>query len=77
MIVRVFRKDRFITEPEVYCIVGTAPEKKVGCGEISIYPQRVGSVRFSANSGSFEPKCGEVQLYPRVDRTRICCGKSK
>jgi hypothetical protein len=73
MIIRVNRKDRFLTEPERYCIVGVAPIKKVGCGEPSVRLQKVGSVGISLAKGSFEPTCGELQLYPRQDRIYKCC----
>lgn len=78
MIIRVYRKKQHdLIEPEVYCIVGTAPTVKTDCGVNSSLNKKVGSVTFSAAKGSFDPKCGEVQIYPKQDRTKICCGESK
>lgn len=74
MLIRVYRKDRFISEPERYCITGQAPLVKVGCDRITEFNQTVGSVTIPATKGSFDPKCGEIKVYPKVDRTIICCG---
>ena len=73
MIIRVYRAFRENEEPEVHCIVGTAPVKKLKCS-ISDQLQKVGSVSFSAQAGSFVPMCGRMLVQPYNDnKYHICC----
>lgn len=74
MVINVYRTQHFNTQPESYCIVGTAPVKKIGC-EYSEQLQVVGSVKFSARKGSFDGECGTIKstIFDPL-KYKICCG---
>lgn len=73
MVIQVYRAQYFNSEPENYCIVGTASVKKIGC-EYSELPQVVGSVKFSAKKGSFDGACGTIKVNKyNPNKHKICC----